>query len=727
LNNDNQPFGELFSVFRRLLSPRRVWLVLVLALVAGCATTQKETRDYDPYALPDDAVAAEEPSTELRSVADLLRAADDAFQAANAAQEAGDQEEALRQYNSMLELLVKAELDPSVYYSLRNEFGRILGSRPDGTGEALPQWEEGMVAAGLPIPSPLNYRVEKEIQGILKGYPRNFENGLKRSQKYMPYIEAQLAKEGLPKELAWLAMVESQFTPKINSHAGAGGMWQFMPSTGRRYGLRIDRDVDERYDWQKATGAAIAYLKDLYAMFGGEWPLAISAYNMGEYGLERAIVAAGGERDIWTLIDSSPASDVIREETKCFYAKLLASYIVGSDPAKHGFSTEYYAPDNTVAVRVNQSFSLAALERACAMSNDTLVTLNPQFIHGVTPASGEYELRVPADAYEKLSAALLRDDVRYRPSPPPVQRSETQRAGTHTVRRGETLSHIAAHYKIGVQELMRANNISSARSLRAGRSLVVPGQGNESSATERANGPTATVKRGDTLAAIAQANNVSVKDLQQWNGMGDSTLVRTGETIVVAKESTPAPAAELTYHTVSAGDNPGKIAEHYNVRLSDLLEWNKLTRNSVIRVGDKLTVHGGNLQAVEQTQTPAGEDLKKVLHTVANGESPYTIAAQYGVATSDLLAWNELNQRSFIHVGDKLTIYLGDGAPVKLAALASEDAPAQQEDVTHVVTNGQSPWVIAKRYNVSVDDLLKWNGWDKNHVLRVGDKVVIKQ
>lgn len=720
-------------MLKRLLSPRPLWLIIVLALVAGCATTQKQARDYDPYALPGDAVAADESADAPRSVADLLREADDAFQAANVAQEAGDQEEALRQYNHMLQLLVQAELDPSVYYSLRNEFGRILGSRPDGTGEALPKWEEGMVAAGLPIPSPLNSRVEKEIQAILKGYPRNFENGLKRSHKYMPYIEAQLAKEGLPRELAWLAMVESQFTPKINSHAGAGGMWQFMPSTGRRYGLRIDQYVDERYDWQKATGAAIAYLKDLYAMFGGEWPLAISAYNMGEYGLERAIVTAGGERDLWRLIDASPASTVIREETKCFYAKLLASYLIGSNPSMHGFTTEGHAPDNTVAVRVSQSFSLAALEKASDMSSGTLTALNPHFIRGVTPPNGEYELRVPAESYERLAAALQRDDVRHRPEPATVRaeapaaraRTQTAHSRTHTVQRGETLSHIATRYGVGLQELMRANNITSARALRAGRSLVVPGQGSGGQ-TAAADAPTATVKRGDTLATIAKANDVTIEELQQWNGMGDSTLLRAGETIVVAKESAPAPAAQAKVHTVRAGENPGKIAQQYNVRVSDLLAWNKLNSSSVIRVGDKLVVHGGNVQAVERTQTPAGEDLKKITHAVAAGENPTTIARKYGVSTTDLLSWNKLTGSSYIRVGDKLTVYVGDGAPVKMAAMAPADVP-EQRTVTHVVTNGQSPWTIAKRYNVTVDDLIKWNNWNKNHVLRVGDKVIIKQ
>src|SRR5690606_14181724 len=149
-------------------------------------------------------------------------------------------------------------------------------------------------------------RIETEINEIQESYRKNFQYGLNRSAMYRPYIEMELAKAGLPQDLVWLAMVESQFHPNVVSRAGAAGMWQFMPATARRYGLRVDKYVDERRDWQKATAAAIRYLTDLGNMFQGDWSLAISAYNMGEYGLERAIAMNGGDRDLWRLLETPP-------------------------------------------------------------------------------------------------------------------------------------------------------------------------------------------------------------------------------------------------------------------------------------------------------------------------------------------------------------------------------------------------------------------------------------
>ncbi|MDQ1256436.1 MAG: rane-bound lytic murein transglycosylase, partial [Candidatus Hydrogenedentes bacterium] len=313
-------------------------LVGVLAVLSagGCKTLTPE-QQFEPVPVATVESQELEPAAPP-SVVELIRAAQDAFEAGNADQERGENAAALRQYSLMLELLVEADLDPKIFYNLKDQFAAILES----TAQQAPLYERmrpphaGEVAYGsegisdLTIEFPLADRVLTEIDEIQKLYPKNFQAGLNRSTKYIPHIQAKLAEAGLPQDLVWLVMVESQFTPKIISRAGAGGMWQFMRTTGRRYNLRIDSYVDERFNWCKSTDAAVQFLTDLYEMFD-TWPLAISAYNMGEGGLERAIAANGGERDLWTLLDTPPAAYQIQLETKKFYAKLLASIIVAKN------------------------------------------------------------------------------------------------------------------------------------------------------------------------------------------------------------------------------------------------------------------------------------------------------------------------------------------------------------------------------------------------------------
>ena len=256
-----------------------------------------------------------------RSVTELLREADRAFQLANEAQQQGDSEASVRYYSQMLQLLQAANLDPGIFYSVREEFGKVLDEsarRANVYVQHQPRHVHSGGALGgtgaLHIPLPLPRRVIEEIEEIQRSYPRSFQIGLDRSHRYVPWIQEQLRQAGMPEELAYLAMVESQYNVKINSPAGAGGMWQFMRATGQRFDLRIDSHVDERYNWQSASLAAIRYLQALNQFFDGNWPLAISAYNMGEYGLERAIASNGGERDFWRLIEEGPAADRIKTE-----------------------------------------------------------------------------------------------------------------------------------------------------------------------------------------------------------------------------------------------------------------------------------------------------------------------------------------------------------------------------------------------------------------------------
>ncbi|MCX5771680.1 MAG: LysM peptidoglycan-binding domain-containing protein, partial [Candidatus Hydrogenedentes bacterium] len=445
-------------------------------------------------------------------------------------------------------------------------------------------------------------------------YPRNFQGGIDRSYRYLPFVRAELAKAGLPLDLVWLAMVESQFSPKVVSRAGAGGMWQFMRGTGSRYGLRIDRYVDERFNWRKSTVAAANYLRDLSVQFNNDWALAITAYNMGEGGLERVIAASGGETNLWRLLESSIGATRMQEESRKFYPKFVASILVANSPEKFGFMANVQSPEETIPVTVQGSYSLAALDKACGLPEGTLRAFNCDLIRGVTPPQGEFALAVPTDAGARLVTALH--------SMPKVRSesfaSSTGRKTTHTVKRGETLSQIAEKYGVSLSSLAKANRLRSNNHLVQGKRLVIPGESaapaepdqvveaavadetaapqTEPAARARLANAVYTVKKGDTLYEIAQHNKVSIKDLLAWNKKKNARIT-AGEKLVVSPldkmvEDARQEEAEQLTHIVKPGESPAKIAAQYGVSVDDFLAWNKLSKASTIRIGQRLVVKG---------------------------------------------------------------------------------------------------------------------------------------
>jgi len=580
-------------VTRRIARLRLLYAVAAVIFVAGCATTGRTpTKPSEPIAeMP--AAEPEPQPVEPRSATDLLQAAREAFENANRAQEEGDHEAALRDYTLMLELLIEADVDPSAFYSLRSELARVLEVSSRGIEvarrEKPAEWkpEELMPEiSGLPMPIPPPPRVVRQIEKVQTLYPKNFQAGLDRAATYIPHLKAEFAKAGLPEDLVWLAMVESQFNPRAYSRAGAAGMWQFMSATGRRYGLDRDAYVDDRYNWHKATQAAIAYLTELYEMFDESWPLAVSAYNMGERGLERAIAAAGGERDFWRLLETRAADRHIRLETKEFYPKLCASILVAKNPERYGFRASTAPPMDIKRVAVKGHYSLEDLDRACGLPSGTLKQLNPDLLLGLTPPFDTYTLTVPASATERFQVAL--------------QSVRQLQPGFHIVKAGETPSQIAARYRVSTSELMRLNNVKSARRLRIGQRLAIPGRTaasmeGRSYTTSSGGRRVYTVRRGDCLYDIAKAEGVTIDNLKEWNNL-TRTHIRIGEKLYVSPPGTgggasTAPSGTKITHVVRKNEFPGGIAAKYGVRLADLLQWNTLTSRSIIRPGQKLVIY----------------------------------------------------------------------------------------------------------------------------------------
>jgi membrane-bound lytic murein transglycosylase D len=738
-------------------------MVMALTLVGavGCATkTSHRVQHFD--ALPPARIDTSDlMPVKSRATTDLLRKANLSFQEANAAQEKGDVEAALRHYQEMLQFLVEADLDPVIFYNLRNEFAKILGEAtpdadlfgPDGVG--LDLFRQQMVMNDLPIPVPYPERVLREIEEIQEVYPRGFQAGLDRSFLYAPHIRREFARAGLPQDLVWLAMVESQFKNTATSTASAVGMWQFMRATGQRFGLEINEYVDERRNWEKATVAAAAYLGELHKMFN-EWPLAVSAYNMGEGGMQRTVVAAGGEKSLWAILEGPAGSSHMREETRKFYSRLAASVIVASNPERFGFTVNPLPPLQTTRIPVNGCYALSKLDQAAGLEAGTLQELNRDLIRGVTPPGRTHMMAVPPETADRITEALkgMQEDTapRVQVASRPSSSSSSQSGGggstSYTVRRGDTISGIASRYGVSESALMKANKIRSARQLLAGKRIVIPGGRvvSDQSGINPGESRTYTVKRGDTLGGIATRYKVSIADLEKWNGLSRKKPLYANQSIKVSapvsnsgSSGNAAPSAETVkrIHVVRSGESPGLIAQKYGVSLSNLLSWNNLKSNSVIRVNDKLVIHlpegtsagsDASEEPVKVASAPApAASAEAKTHTAKAGESASVIAAAHKIKLSDFIAWNGLDNKAVIQAGKTYKVSAGGSAPAKkeTASSSPESAPASSGQ-RHKVASGESAWIIAQKHKVSLDNLLAWNGWSKNVVLKVGQEYVVQ-
>ncbi len=421
------------------------------------------------------------------------------------------------------------------------------------------------------IPLDSNHFVEREIRSFQGPERVSFLEGYRRSGLYRPMIVERLREAGMPEELVWLPMVESWFKVRALSRARALGMWQFIPSTGYRYGLRRTSWADERMDPEKSTRAALAYLTDLHEMFG-DWLTAIAAYNCGEARVQRLLrqQREGYFDQFWDLYERLP------RETRRYVPRFLATVKILEDPASYGFNDlpRPLDPIDTEPIETERSIRLTELDQRLGLPSGTLASLNPELRHKATP-DGYYRLQVPV---ERSAAALASIAEMPKAATAPAA-SET---ATHRVRRGETLSTIAERYGTSVRSLMRLNNIRNANRIWPGQRLRVDGSAPVTASASSE--PTRyTVRRGDSLWIIARRFGTTVDRIQRDNGLRGTTL-RPGQRLTIRVGSTG-----RTY-VVQRGDTLGRIASRNRVSVRRLAEANGLTLRSTIYPGTRLRI-----------------------------------------------------------------------------------------------------------------------------------------
>ncbi|CAB1084029.1 Membrane-bound lytic murein transglycosylase D [Olavius algarvensis Delta 1 endosymbiont] len=434
------------------------------------------------------------------------------------------------------------------------------------------------------IPVVVNRHVQAELKLFTKGGERRFFiESLIRSGRYRDRIVSALKDAGLPEELSWLPLIESGFKTHALSNARALGLWQFIPSTGYKFGLNRNKFIDERMDPAKATRAAIDYLKELHSIFG-DWSTVLAAYNCGEGRVLRVIRSQNINYldNFWDLYERLP------RETARYVPRFLATLHVLNNLEKYGMDQVIVdQPLEFETVTVDKQVSLANVARTIGVNQKALKELNPELRYKITPGDS-YNLRVPPGHGELLLAQIDRIPVSH-----PPQRAYVY----HRVRPGESLSVIARKYRTSVGRIMRANNMRRSNYIVAGKRLKIPQRGYRKKTVKVAAKPrngqavNHVVRKGDSLYIIAKHYGTTTKKIQELNRLKSTTL-HIGQVLkIYSGKPAPPPSVDgLATYEVKSGDSPFLIAKRHKMPLDRLLYLNQLYPGTTIFPGQKLYI-----------------------------------------------------------------------------------------------------------------------------------------
>ena len=563
------------------------------------------------------------------------------------------------------------------------------------------------------IPLVRNKSVDQFISYFQNKGRRQFEIWLDRYFQYGPMLKKILNEYELPEELAYLAMIESGLNPKAYSRAKATGMWQFMYSTGKKYGLQRNWYIDERRDPEKATHAAAKFLLDLYKEFD-HWYLALAAYNGGPGRVHRA-TRLHQTSDFWQL-HSLP------RETRNYIPYYLAAAIIASNPTSYGFKTPKTKQHKYEVVEIKQSADLAVLANSAGTSLKTLKAYNPELRQSATPVDVVYQLKIPVGKKEQFVTNFnsLPSDQRFAPQ-----------YVAHKVKRGESLWTISKKYRVSIHDLAAVNKIRNRHRLSIGQKLTIPVRRSNGGTLLASNsGPSGhkkviyKVKRGDTLGHIAEDYNTMARSIRRWNKLEYGQHIFPGQKLTIwIKEDMSQLASnantgrEKVVHNVRRGDTIGHIAESYRVSSRKIMSWNNIKSKQHIYPGQKLNIWVKNNNSSKSIAQKSSNKGKKVTYTVKRGDTIGHIADDYNTTVSNIRSWNNMKRSSYIKPGQKLSLWIGSNA--------NSSKTSNDLKIYYTVKRGDTLSKIAENHRVRMASIMKWNKLNKANTIFPGQKLAI--
>lgn len=451
------------------------------------------------------------------------------------------------------------------------------------------------IRSQLTFDVPMNKRVLVQRDWYLR-HPDYMERVAKRAKPFLYYIVEELEANEMPLELALLPIVESAFDPFAYSHGRAAGMWQFIPGTGKRFGMKQTWWYDGRRDVTASTRGAIKYLNYLLKMFDGNWLHALAAYNSGEGRVMKAIrknKRAGKPTDFWSL-------DLPRE-TRAYVPKLLALTDILRNSDNYAFA--WPAIDNKPVIQevdIGSQIDLALAAEMAGLTVEALHALNPGYNRWATDPQGPHRLLVPIDRAKDFEQALAETDD--------GQRLNWVR---HEVRSGDSLLKLAKQYHTTVDVIRQVNDMR-------GNMIIV----------------------GDHLLIP-----VALKSLDKYSLSQDQRLAKT--------QSKKRASHKLT-HTVKPGDTMWDLSRKYKVSVRSLAKWNGMAPRDTLRPGKKLVIWVNNVSDDQRDNAV----MRSLTYTVRNGDSLARIANKFNVTIKDLQHWNQINPKKYLQPGQKLKIFV---------------------------------------------------------------------
>ncbi|HVZ89845.1 MAG TPA: transglycosylase SLT domain-containing protein [Polyangia bacterium] len=475
---------------------------------------------------------------------------------------------------------------------------------------------------------------------------------LRRAGRYRELFERTLERQGLPKDLFYVAMVESGFDTGARSRVGAGGIWQFMPSAARAYGLEVSYWVDARRDPERAVEAAARYLKDLYVRFGS-WYLVFAAYNAG-YGSVLRSITAYNTNDYWELTRHEAG---LPWESTLYVPKILAAAIVGHNLAAFGFAdVTLDAPFAYEQVEAPPGTSLATIARAAGTRPEVIEALNPDLLRDRTPPDrGASQVRLPPGTAAAYAASV--DKTR-----------DADRLETVVLRFGETLDDVARAHGASAKELRRLNGVRESTELRGGTAIVCP--------------------RRAPVAVKADPHAAGADKTGDDDGTADDTVL-----VAVPDRSFSYDGRERVFYRTRDGDGLEQIADVFGVRTDDLVEWNNLDPNAklhprmVLQIFVRKDFDPASVMLLDPAHvrvvTCGSEEFleletarrgkKRLYYEAKAGDTLAKLGRRYGLTPGDLARINRFSYNTELHEGDRIVVYSPTG-----------DAP-------HEVTRGMTP------------------------------------